>query len=474
MATSNVYVTVVDVGQGQCTFVEVYDNSDKLVHTLLIDCGTDKDSSQTEANLQKIADIVSDMETPTIDCIVFSHSDKDHISLTKSLLAKFKEEKKPKVKKVWYGGDYDLYTKNSFNILNYLKTKNYCDGDDIKSPGSNYSDYNPETEAYNGYLWKSDDSSVYLRAIAGNVLSDNPDWDDQDLDVQGKTAEAKNRVSIICGLYFGGASYVICGDATNTTMSAFNQYFKGKSTVFGNNVMTTLPHHGSRATGYAVKSGEQASLKSLMIVSGFSTTLKSKTITVSAYQKHRHPSLYLMYDFLPGIKTPILKDARLKQKNAHRVTANVDFELIKPDESTVLQGYDYTFDTTTNTFSTQYNILWASFFYTIGHLTVKDDLGLNNILTAINPFACWRYKTASNGSFALAGYPNLTDLTTPFTSAPDGFLSDDVMEGYSAIQESIQISSAAPKESEPFQIRIKPQRAKIFNQPSFNKHVYTM
>ncbi|MCW3085512.1 MAG: hypothetical protein JWP12_2878 [Bacteroidetes bacterium] len=433
MATGNVIVTVVDVGQGQCTFVEIYDDDGmdpKLIHTLMVDCGSDKESSQTGMNLQYIADKVSTMDVPAFDCIVFSHSDKDHISLTKKVLDRFLPEKKPVVKLVWYGGAYDLYKKSGFNILDYLVKEGYCLDTDLNTTGSNFSGYNPGIKDYTSLLWEVPDHSVKLFPIISNTLSSDPDWDDQDLDVTGKTAEAKNRVSIICGLYYAGASYVICGDATNVTMAAVNQRFQGNSTVFGNNVMTTIPHHGSRSTGFAVKSGEQASLGSLMVVMGFSSLLKSKTISVSANQKHRHPSLYLMSTFIPTLKQPVIKDPRLKQKNTHLLTANIDYSLkiTYPDTINIPMEQDLTFETRTNTFCTNYNVDKPTFSYELDHIFAEVAQGTEPVDEEINLFACWKYIAKSNGGFELEGYTNLSVAGILFTQAADLGLERDNME----------------------------------------------
>jgi len=54
MATGKMKLTVIDVGQGQCTFMELYDDTSptpKLINTLLFDCGSNKKSDVTEANL---------------------------------------------------------------------------------------------------------------------------------------------------------------------------------------------------------------------------------------------------------------------------------------------------------------------------------------------------------------------------------------------------------------------------------------
>jgi|GEM_PF-1005301 len=420
MATGNVIVTVVDVGQGQCTFVEIYNTASTpvLIYTLLFDCGSDKKSTQTDTNLQYIVDRVSAMSTPTFNCIFFSHSDKDHISLTYDLLQKFPSSKKPAINYVWYGGAWDKYTKNKFNILNYLVSQSYCSASNMKSTGSNYTDYNKTSRTFTDYLWKILDDSVVVYAIASNVLSDDPDWDDQDLSVDGKTAEALNRVSMVCGLYAAGASYVICGDATNKTMAAINTLCDSSTTVFNNNKMTTLPHHGSRATGFAVKSSESASFAAILVVSSFSSNMKSKTLTASAYAKHRHPSLQLMTYFPPTVTTPVLRDPRLKQKNSHRVTANIDIDLGTGAGFTIIRGWDYTFETQTNMFSTYYWDGTATFSYNIGAFsTASASEGLVSP-TVINSFACWQSILSTSGMAVMSGYANLSLPLSAFTDGP--------------------------------------------------------
>src|ERR1041384_5820492 len=105
MAVSKVVVNVVDVGQGQCTFVEIYDGAGTVpAQTLLFDCGSNKQSDQTQENLGYIAKKVGGMAVPAFDCVFFSHSDSDHINLMLNLLEMFPEDGKPAVKQVRHGG----------------------------------------------------------------------------------------------------------------------------------------------------------------------------------------------------------------------------------------------------------------------------------------------------------------------------------------------------------------------------------
>ncbi|MCW3085511.1 MAG: hypothetical protein JWP12_2877 [Bacteroidetes bacterium] len=461
MATGNVYVTVVDVGQGQCTFVEIYDDAStpKLIHALLFDCGTDKRSDEVYTNLDYIAAKALTLDTPGFDCIFFSHSDKDHISLTRYVLDKIWETTQPVVKEVVYGGAWEKYTKdtrNPFNILDYIVDNGLCASTSVFSIYSNSTNYDKTTDSYTGNLWISTDASVVVRKIAGNVLSDDPDWDEDDLDVAGKTAEALNRVSLIAGLYYAGVSYVICGDATNVTMAAVDGLFSTGTAVFNKNFMTTLPHHGSRATGFAVPSSKKASDGAIKIVDDFAAIMKSNTLSVSAYAKHSHPSLQLMNRFIPTITTPIIRDARLVQANAHYITANIDISLYvdppitskkRPPSWKVPTGNDSSFESNTNTFSTRYYVSGrTTFSYNLPELSADDSLGQT---AAINLFACWRYCTAANGNRSFGGFANLATPLTSFTAAPTASL---VTEREINSESEAEINSEKAK---PVSVRLK-------------------
>lgn len=401
-------VYVVDVGQGQCTFVAIYDVTNaKITNTLLFDCGSDKTGTEVQTNLDSIAAMILSMDKPVIDCIVFSHSDKDHISLTRYLLDKISETKKPRVKKVWYGGCWDNYTKYKFNILDYLIEEGFCDFFDIDQTCANYTDYNKTTGTYTDSFWMTSSTEIAIFAIASNVISDDPDWDeDEDIGTQAN-AEEKNRVSIVCGLYYGSTCFVICGDATNKTMAAIGGLMTGTS-QFNNNIMTTLPHHGSRATGFAVKSSDAASSGAIAVVDTFAACVNSKTITISAYEKHHHPSLELINHFIPTVTSPIIQDPRLTEANSHRVTAYFDQDLTNNSGMTLHSRQVYSFETRINTFSTRYFDGYATVSYQIGTTQVNASSGVNSFAGVINEFACWLFSVpAPNDPAYVSGLANM-------------------------------------------------------------------
>lgn len=400
-------IYVLDVGQGQCTFAAIYNTSNtKIVETLLFDCGSDKKSDDTEINLDAVAAMILTMDTPAIDCIVFSHSDKDHISLTYYLLEQISKTTKPIVKNVWFGGSWANYTKYSFNILDYLVSGGFCGLGDINTTNADYTSYDKSSDSYSTHFWTTDTGEIAIFPIASNVVSDDPDWDDDDDIGTQKTAEERNRVSIVCGLYYNRTCVVICGDATSKTMAAIGSLMYGTS-KFDDNMMTTLPHHGSRATGFAVKSGQVASTENIKIVDTFATVTKSQTITISAYEKHRHPSLELMNRFIPTETTPMIGDPRLNEARSHRVTAYFDVLLTNSSGMKMYQNIVYSFETQINTFSTRYYDGDRTVSYQIGAGKIYPTQGVVSPTTPINGFACWMYEMESNGDTTLAGYSNL-------------------------------------------------------------------
>lgn len=417
MAISKVYTCVVDVGQGQCTFAILYDNSSppKIAHTLLFDCGTDSPSPDTAANIDWIAGVLASMATPTIDLLVFSHSDNDHISLMWDLIQAYegKSTKKLKIPSCWYAGFEDFYTKHGFNILDYLSS--YCKK--FTTPDFNESQYDSGKHVFDTPpMWISPDGTVQVSMLMGNNIDDQPGiWK---LTAFGTVAEKKNRVSIVCALYHGDRSFVICGDATNRTMAWTNYYFG--TDYLPNTLMLTLPHHGSRATGLNVSSGQAANAKAIQVVETFAALGRGKTLTASAYAQHSHPSIELINYFTPyATATPIADDTRLAG-NSHFAVCHVDEDLQLSSGKWVPQDYQ-TLTTQSNVYATYYYGGAALFSYPFTTTTTKVKAPAaftTKKAPAVNAHACWVYLTVAGGGNTMAGYANMAGLTasTPFTT----------------------------------------------------------
>ncbi|MGV8894029.1 MAG: ComEC/Rec2 family competence protein [Burkholderiaceae bacterium] len=416
MATKKIIVYVVDVGQGQCTYVEIFDMAGAVMQTLLFDCGTDKRSPTTDANIEFIATRINQMTNKKIDAVFFSHSDNDHVSLMKTLVDETEKLIKTvlPIGRVWYGGAWTKYAKRGFNILNYLKDRN-CPADQFFEPTTDRTDY-VKGSGFVRSLWTNDEVRVDL--LVGNVISDEPAV----INLSGtlptaKTPEPLNRVSLICRVFFNGHDYVICGDATNRSMGKVNTFFSGLRFPF--TIMLTVPHHGSRSTSLELfPSGTNPTLT----VKTFSRIISAKTLTISAGPKnsHHHPSTELTTIFIPdAIKKPIVQDKNLKY-DSHFTAANIDLEMAYyPDGTAVTKAYK-TFVTESNVYTTwyYYDVALPNFIYNF-HLN-KDTDGKINVtpvtmpgsLPAINPHACWLYESDALKNVSMGGLTQLLDDTS--------------------------------------------------------------
>jgi hypothetical protein len=274
---------------------------------------------------------------------------------------------------------------------------------------SNWTGFDPSKGTFAYHLWATPDLAFKVYPIAANALSENPDWYENDEDVSGKTAEQKNRISLICQLDYANQTYVICGDATNTTMAAVNNLFKGGTTIFDNNRMTTLPHHGSRRTAFAVSRDQQPTFGAFLTVLSFANLLKSHLVTDSAYEKHRHPSLQLMSMFIPTIKVPLIQDPRLHKEKVHFATAYFDMEVLRAPGFIyfIFSMIQQSFETQTNTFTTRYFDGWFRFYYDLGLFNQISRSNGAKTLAPINGFASWVFLATSKGEFGMFGVPAL-------------------------------------------------------------------
>lgn len=412
MAIKQVITVVLDVGQGQSTFTCIYDDSSprKLIHALLFDCGTDKSSPETDTNIQYIADKLATMDTPALDLLVFSHSDNDHISLMYSVLDAYSKKKGVaalKIKNTWYAGDEDFYTKNGFNILDYLAK--YCKA--FTTPDFSESQYkiNKGVGEWAEFIWQDPATvpTVKVGMLIGNVIDDNPGILVKD--TFGTAAEKKNRVSIVCALFHEDRSVLICGDATNRTMAWVNHAFAGQ--VLSKNLMVTVPHHGSRRTGLEVPSTESANQKAIDVVKTFVKTSNAKTATISAFAKHDHPSLEMVNYFMPPLAAAaVVEDDRLL--DSHFALFNVDISLKDASSKAVKQGY-CTFTTKANVYATYYFGATPKFSYQFtGKKVGAAGKYVSGASKAVNEHACWAYVSQVGGATSMTGYLHMPRATS--------------------------------------------------------------
>jgi hypothetical protein len=469
MATGKIVVNVVDVGQGQCTFVEIWDDdgmAPELIETLLFDCGSvsRKTNNIVLGNLDYIASRVSQMTHPKLNAIFFSHSDADHINLTKKLLDKIKDLIAPNdltVGEVWYGGKYSNYKKKKEHILKYIKTEFKAklifppeDSSNLNAKdGSLTNSLQIDSTKY-PQLWENSDKKVLVYLLVGNVLKDDPDGKSGSSPKKKKKTEdpeIKNRVSLVLLLRFSDKDYIIAGDATNRSMALVNFY--AESAVLNHTIMVTIPHHGSRSTAFEYPTTKDHDTDT---VSTFAKLLKGKTVTVSAHKQHNHPSLEVIGLFTPSaLQTPVVKDRKLKD-NSHYIVAYIDRKLEKPGSTTGKVKAAYT------TFATESNVYTTLCFYKNKTPTFALPAIENTVTNASDPvatipaapspafnqFACWVYTTQSDGTTTLFGASSLpADGASPnpniFTKPATGNLAAKALSSNS-IAEQRQVAPTKP------------------------------
>ncbi len=356
MATAKLLVTVLDVGQGQGTFVEVYNTLGQLTNTLLFDLGSLKAKKTAGGTsigyITKILDssqTPTTMSVPTIDYLSLSHADGDHVNLIMTMIKSVEDKtgKTMKFGKIRFGGIKDWYAAIFFVELGKRCT-------DIIPLNLNHQAYNTLTTNYEA-IW--DANEVYAYVILANVpdkaattvfKKDKPD------------VELANCVSIISTVYFKdqkGAAYqfFVNGDATFTTFEGFNNIYSFLP-KFENVQMVTLPHHGSRRTTFGLSSGSaDASSASKKVVQTFSNKIGGKTATASAevFGNYHHPSLDVISAFLSPTDTkPWYSDPDL-DFGRHYLTAFLDIPL-KDAKGNQKDGVYSSFETEINVYTTLY------------------------------------------------------------------------------------------------------------------------
>lgn len=410
MAISYMITVVVDVGQGQCTFSCIYDTSTpkKIIHTLLFDCGTDKKSPNTVGNIDYIATKLATMSVPAIDLLVFSHSDNDHVSLMAGLLAAYGKTGGAtlKVLSTWYAGNSEFYTKDTKNILYQLETDGHCNS--FTTPDFGESQYNKKKSDWKkGLIWSSPDKTIQVGMLIGNVIDNEPG-----VFVKtefGTVAEKKNRVSIVCALMHDDRSLLICGDATNRTMAWVNDAFGDDR--LPKDLMVTLPHHGSRATGLNVSGADTANKKAIDVVKTFVETAYAKTATISAFSQHDHPSMELISYFTKRMATsPVVDDDRLKD-HSHFLVCNVD-KTVKLSGVSVSKTY-HTLNTQTNIYATCYadGKAKCAFDFKTSAAT-KASLFIASPAPSVNEHACWSIVTFAGSGNKLQGFKSMSRVAS--------------------------------------------------------------
>jgi beta-lactamase superfamily II metal-dependent hydrolase len=315
--------TVLPVGQGTGTLIQVIDNGEPT-STILIDLGSKgwkKDifgTRSTEIVTTALKKMVK--KGPTLDAVFLSHPDDDHINLIPDLLANFNApgETTPGkqtlvINKVWFGGPEGSYAgKQIGNVLKKLQrhgaTLGRLGGDASNLTKPEYSD------AANG---------VDIFVMIANTISGNTSIGKSSVTplnvLKSDDGYLVNTDSLVLAVRYGTGTkrkIVATGDATGMTMAAANERLSAArpNWLLGTDSIS-LPHHGSATTAYDVLNASTAARDTddtaEEVVKEFVRFLQPEMVTISAGQSFNHPAHRVVDDFAQYTKNATYSDPAL-------------------------------------------------------------------------------------------------------------------------------------------------------------------
>lgn len=365
---------VLDVGQGSGNFVEIYTDDKDVVlgGTILIDLGTERDPgdlAQT-ATIEYVRERLASMTTPTINLLVLTHSDTDHINLIADLLGKFTPQGQPPtptkpnllIETAWYAGEFDKFVKHSKANVITLINSYMATGTAAAQYSTGFSSFKTDPPP----CYSKFDVKVYtLIAQVVNEKSkaskETPHW-------------INTRSAVLLVSYKDKIQWVVTGDATGNTLYQLNQILgqmqtDGRlATYMGNVFMLTAPHHGSYATTFDIKGVRKKVLLPRDNTVNFANYVKAKCLSASAERvdNFKHPH----WDVLSALSGPVGKDKYfdpaypIDQYGEHAVTVFIPPKTFAfcPWPAT---GNFYSFNTTSNIFTNLYCVTTTYYNVTI-------------------------------------------------------------------------------------------------------------
>ncbi|MFZ5497265.1 MAG: ComEC/Rec2 family competence protein [Verrucomicrobiota bacterium] len=222
--SQELYVRVVDVGAGECVVVKAPGNGSKD-HYMIYDAGNYEDKGKTA--IEAIREIIP--EGSTIDLLVLSHSDSDHLAAVPEIMDEYK------VKRVIHPG-YERPTAT-------WKESNQAILDEARLDGCR--DLNlANVEIAPGSSYRIGKATAVF--VAG-FHKPPEEWG------QLSDSEEKNAGSVIIRLIYKGKSILLCGDAVGRHIDdaedaciAMEQYVADNTEAvkIDSDVMVA-PHHGA-------------------------------------------------------------------------------------------------------------------------------------------------------------------------------------------------------------------------------------
>jgi hypothetical protein len=342
-----------DIGQGMCTFFEYYDSSGPDAApraNALFDLGSTKSSKKAgPPTLNFLKDQIIKRKPPDgyIDVVFLSHKDGDHINLIGDLL---KLLPKAGIGLVRYGGRFNWYKNREQNILTDLGKRTLDSKKNVKGFPIGHSSWDKAKNRFGDPIWEGHELAYRAYLLAANT----PYKDDKIGDPEEKISarpdgDQANSKSLVIALYMGNICSVIGGDATFPTFQYINGFF---TRFLVNNIMTLLPHHGSRKTTFGLpKTNAEVSDQARTVVRTYARRMRGRTVVASADTKHCHPSLETMNlfaEFTDQSKS-WWSDSGLNK--THYSTAYLDIDFMTDEK--IPNAYK-TYQTSANVYSTLY------------------------------------------------------------------------------------------------------------------------
>jgi hypothetical protein len=301
-----VEIVQLDVGQGMGGFAYLYDSdTGKAEHTILIDLGSDHPKPNvTGPSIEwVVAALKQYMTQPTIDLVILSHSDSDHISLIQNLLKAFLPYD-PDIDQtgtdtlyvgaVVYTGYHDMYEKPGIpNVLNELERYMVANSPQEQAAESiepDYSSFDPDSGMATAYRTVGPMTVYFLAGNVGHVYDPPGYVPPKPRKENGLVTNTKSLVTVLS--YYGG-QIVMPGDATSLTMKACNNTMSPviKQNHLNRVLITAAPHHGAKATAFAGSKTALGGITSKQNLENYASNLRANSIFASAGEvgNYKHP-----------------------------------------------------------------------------------------------------------------------------------------------------------------------------------------
>jgi beta-lactamase superfamily II metal-dependent hydrolase len=326
--------TVLPVGQGTATLIEVVDQNEVPLSVILIDLGSTW--GYTELGLTSTQTITNELQKmpggPTLDAVFLSHADFDHINLVPVLLNDFHAPSENQARKdtlvinnVWYGGSENQYRSKKLKGNAVKMLAEYAPLSPLGVPLKNTHTLRADHSNVRKPVYSKDGVEIYV-LIANTVSEDTYVALDFDNDLEnGNDGYLKNTDSLVLMATYGTATkrrFIATGDATGMTMAGCVTYLsfnKNNQARVSPTLSISVPHHGSAVTAYdvlgAVEPGKETDVVAQRVVDDFVNYLLPSTVTVSSGElpQYKLPSARVISDFAKHAGDSTYVDPSLKK-----------------------------------------------------------------------------------------------------------------------------------------------------------------